>query len=67
MSVGSFKAMRRGCEYCEGEPEPGWIEMPNNGPIVECPFCNPAIFAVAHGETEDEVIAQNCDSARVED
>ena len=29
------------CKYCEGEPEPGWIEMDNNGPIVRCPVCNP--------------------------
>lgn len=28
------------CAYCKGEPEPGWIEMPNNGPIVPCPSCN---------------------------
>lgn len=28
------------CRYCEGEPDPGWIEMPNNGPIVPCPVCN---------------------------
>lgn len=29
-----------GCEYCRREPEPGWIEQDNNGPIVPC-FCNP--------------------------
>lgn len=29
------------CEYCKGEPEPGWIEMDNNGPVVCCPVCNP--------------------------
>jgi hypothetical protein len=29
------------CQYCKGEPEPGWIETPNNGPIVPCPVCNP--------------------------
>lgn len=29
------------CQYCAGEPEPHWIEMPNNGPIVPCPVCNP--------------------------
>ena len=29
------------CKYCEGEPEPGWIETDNNGPIVRCPICNP--------------------------
>lgn len=28
------------CSYCAGEPEPGWIEMPDNGPIVSCPICN---------------------------
>lgn len=33
-----------GCEHCAGEPDwvgPGWIEMPNNGPIASCPICNP--------------------------
>lgn len=29
----------RGCGYCRKEPEPGWIETDNNGPIVRCPFC----------------------------
>lgn len=29
------------CYYCKGEPEPGYIEMPNNGPLVNCPICNP--------------------------
>lgn len=29
-----------GCRYCQGEPEPGYIEMPNNGPVVPCPICN---------------------------
>ena len=29
------------CHYCKGEPEAGWIETPNNGPIVPCPVCNP--------------------------
>ena len=29
------------CEHCKGEPESGWIEQPNNGPIVPCPVCNP--------------------------
>jgi hypothetical protein len=28
------------CFYCKAEPEAGWIEMPNNGPIVPCPVCN---------------------------
>ena len=27
------------CFYCKDEPEPGRIEMPNNGPIVTCPIC----------------------------
>jgi hypothetical protein len=31
---------RKPCAYCEDEPEPGWIEMPNNGPVVPCPMCN---------------------------
>ena len=30
-----------GCAYCKGEPEPGYIEMPDNGPVVPCPVCNP--------------------------
>lgn len=29
------------CPHCKGEPEPGWIEMPDNGPVVPCPVCNP--------------------------
>lgn len=29
------------CRNCDGEPEPGWIETLNNGPIVPCPICNP--------------------------
>jgi hypothetical protein len=28
------------CPYCKGEPEPGFIETSNNGPIVACPWCN---------------------------
>ncbi|MER9829197.1 hypothetical protein NKJ51_12520 [Mesorhizobium sp. M0134] len=28
------------CFYFEDEPEPGWIETDNNGPIVPCPVCN---------------------------
>lgn len=28
------------CFYCQGEPEPGWIETDNNGPIVPCIVCN---------------------------
>ena len=28
------------CEYCANEPEPGWMETSNNGPIVPCPLCN---------------------------
>lgn len=31
-----------GCAYCRNEPEPGWIEMDNNGPIVRCPVCERA-------------------------
>jgi hypothetical protein len=30
------------CKFCEGEPEPGWIETDNNGPIRCCPVCNPS-------------------------
>lgn len=33
--------MRTTCFYCKGEPETGWIETGNNGPIVPCPVCNP--------------------------
>ena len=29
------------CFYCKNEPEPGWLETDNNGPIVPCPICNP--------------------------
>lgn len=29
------------CFYCADEPEPGWIETDNNGPIVPCPICSP--------------------------
>lgn len=32
-----------GCAHCNTEPEwlgQGWIEQPNNGPIVNCPVCN---------------------------
>lgn len=28
------------CQCCKNEPEPGFIEMPNNGPIVPCWVCN---------------------------
>jgi hypothetical protein len=28
------------CPHCAGEPEPGYIEMSDNGPIVPCPMCN---------------------------
>lgn len=28
------------CPCCKGEPEPGYIETGNNGPIVPCPMCN---------------------------
>lgn len=27
------------CFYCANEPEPGWFETDNNGPIVRCPLC----------------------------
>ena len=37
------------CPDCEREPEPGWIETDNNGPIVPCPVCNRA----TKGETDD--------------
>ena len=31
-----------GCQTCAGMgPEPGLIEMDNNGPIVACPVCGP--------------------------
>jgi hypothetical protein len=34
--------MKLGCGYCKGDgPEPGFICMDNNGPIVGCPVCNP--------------------------
>lgn len=32
--------MKLGCDFCKGEPEPGWIETTDNGPIVPCPICN---------------------------
>ncbi len=28
------------CAHCVREPERGWIEQDNNGPIVPCPVCN---------------------------
>lgn len=28
------------CPACKGEPDPGYIEMPDNGPIVPCYLCN---------------------------
>lgn len=31
----------RGCPACAGEPEPGWIETDDNGPIVPCGLCTP--------------------------
>jgi hypothetical protein len=39
--VSEVKQMRLGCDHCKGEPEPGYIELLNNGPVVPCPFCNP--------------------------
>lgn len=34
--------MLLGCTYCkDAGPDPGWLWMDNNGPIVRCPFCNP--------------------------
>jgi DNA-directed RNA polymerase subunit RPC12/RpoP len=33
------KLLDKGCSYCAREPEPGWIEMNDNGPIVRCPVC----------------------------
>lgn len=36
----SLKTTRTPCPACKGEPEPEWIEMPNNGPIVPCHLCN---------------------------
>jgi hypothetical protein len=32
------------CEVCRREPERGWIEMENNGPIVPCWGCNHALW-----------------------
>lgn len=32
--------MAHECIVCRGEPEPGYIEMPNNGPVVPCWSCN---------------------------
>lgn len=31
------------CWYCADQAEPGRIETDNNGPIVDCPMCNPPI------------------------
>jgi hypothetical protein len=28
------------CLCCKNEPEPGYIELPNNGPVVPCWVCN---------------------------
>lgn len=41
MSTPARDPAMNSCYCCHGEPEPGWIEMPNNGPIVPCPICNP--------------------------
>lgn len=45
-----------GCEYCATEPDRGWIEMPNNGPIVPCPICNPM--------SENELAWENAEKQR---
>ncbi len=35
-----MKLTLKRCEYCRNEPEPGWIDTDDNGPIVPCPVCN---------------------------
>lgn len=44
------------CFYCKGEPETGWIETDNNGPIVPCPVCNP--------KTDREIEYDRAEAAR---
>lgn len=39
-----------GCAFCEGEPEPGYIEMLDNGSNVPCPFCNDQPAALDRSE-----------------
>lgn len=39
----AIEILQLGCPHCSSEPEwvgRGRIEMPNNGPIVDCPVCN---------------------------
>lgn len=38
------------CRHCASEPEPGWIETDNNGPIVRCGICNGT--GLSHPRTE---------------
>lgn len=49
---------KAGCHYCAGEPEPGFIEMPNNGPIVHCPICNPEPDDYTKAEMQRDLCAQ---------
>ena len=44
----------RRCEYCAGEPEPGRIETPNNGPIVECPICKGTGYTIPQQRQEPQ-------------
>lgn len=30
------------CPVCKNEPEPGYLETDNNGPIIPCYWCNRA-------------------------
>jgi hypothetical protein len=46
-----------GCNYCEGEAEPGWIETDNNGPIVPCPICNPEAASADYLAEKDAEVA----------
>jgi len=41
------------CTYCDGEPEPGYIEMPNNGPTVRCPVCNDGLDGSVSGNPDE--------------
>lgn len=49
---------KAGCHYCAGEPEPGFIEMPNNGPLVHCPVCNPEPDDYTKAEMQRDLCAQ---------
>lgn len=40
-SIAAAVAFLKNCQHCRNEPERGWIEQDNNGPIVPCPVCNP--------------------------